>query len=208
MSLISTSDIRTWMGVEEGDKTVNPKLEAAALAVQAFCDSFTNRILEATTYLEDQRFSYIDGTGGRGLLLPQYPVSHVSSVHVDNDRVFDSSALISTADFYFYPSGKLLTEGNYFNRGRRNVLVHYTAGYAPVVGGTHSEAVSTYPIPLDLKQVMTEMTVSVIREGMSSLHGIQSDGKNKGALLPEKSFWRTTLNKYKAYSNLQGGYDQ
>lgn len=208
MALISTGDIRTWMGIEEGDKKPNPKFEAIIPAVQGFCDSYLNRRLEAETYFQDQRFSYLDGNNERTIFLPQYPVSYVSSVHVDTDRVFDDSTKIAEADFYFYPSGKLITEGSHFVQARRNVLVHYTAGYAPIVGGSHNSAVSTYPIPADLKQVMVEMCVDSIKEGMTALHSVVGDKAPPTSMIDKNGFWRETLLKYRAYSGNMGGIDQ
>ena len=211
MSLISTSDLRTWMGIEEGDVKPNSKLAAIALAVEDFVDSFTNRKLEATRYLTDPYFSYLDGNGRTFVYLPQYPVSYVSSVNVDTERTFGSGTEIAQADLFFYPSGKLVSEAGYFVRGRRNVLIDYTAGYAPVVGGTHNAVVSSYPIPQDLKQVMIEMCVESFKEGITAVHSV--DGGQAGEpkfiqMLTRNSWWSNTLNKYKAFDQSLGGREE
>ncbi len=65
MGLISTYDIRLWMGIEDGDKKPNAKLAAIAQAVQAFVETTTNRKLEANHYHNDPYFSYLDGRGKR-----------------------------------------------------------------------------------------------------------------------------------------------
>lgn len=218
MSLISTSDLRTWMGIEEGDKKPNAKLASLSLVIEDFVDGYTNRKIEAQRYLTDPYFSYIDGTGRNHIYLPQYPVSYVSSVNMDGDRVFNSGTLFASADYFWYPSGKLQLSGNQwpfdnnsggFYRGRRNILVDFTAGYAPVVGGTHNSAVSTYPIPNDLKQVMVEMCVESFKEGMTAVHTVQSQsGEPKFIqMLRGNSFWRLVLDKYKAFDVMIGGRD-
>lgn len=207
MSLISTADIRTWMALPDEDKGPNAKLDAAAKAIEDFVDSFTNRKLEAARYNSDPQFTYLDGTGQAYIYLPQYPVSHVDSVKVDADRVWGAGTEIGTDDIFFYSSGKVVSEGGYFTRGRRNVKVDYIAGYAPVVGGTHNTAVSTYPIPYDLKQVMIEMSVATMKEGITAVHTVQGGefGPKFIQMLTGNSFWLNTLNKYKAFdASLQG----
>lgn len=215
MSLINTSDIRTYMGIAEGDTKPNAKLEAISKSIQAFCDSYTNTRLEAQRYLTDPSFCYFDGDGTNLLYTASQPVSYVSSIHIDNERNFGSNYLLSSDDYFYYPNGKIVSEGQYFSRGRRNVLVDYIAGFAPVVGGTHNAVVSSYPVPLDLKQVMVEMTVASIKEGITAIHGVKGNiggGSTRSSLSPnmndilgQNSFWCTVLGKYKDYSGPYSG---
>jgi hypothetical protein len=193
------------MGIEEGDKKPNAKLAAVALAVEDFCDSFTNRKLEADTYTQDFTYSYLDGTGDKIMYLPLYPVSYVSEVNIDSDRTFGSGTVLASADFFWYPGGKLVSEGSYFTKGRRNIRVGYTAGYAPIVGGTHDGAVSSYPVPLDMKQVLLEMAVESVKEGMTAIHSLKGENPRLEKLFSMNSFWRETLLKYKSWdASLQG----
>ncbi len=211
MSLISTGDLRLWMKVEDGDKVINPRLSNIALAIEDFVDSFTNRQLEAKVYRTDPEFSYLDGEGRYTILLPQYPISYISEVAVDSDRVFGSGTVMSSADFFWYPGGKVVAEGGYFPRGRRNIRFDYIAGYAPIVGGTHNMAVSTYPIPSDLKQTMIEMCVEACKEGITAVHSVQGPAVAEPKfiqMLRGNSFWANTLNKYKAFDASLGGYEE
>jgi hypothetical protein len=211
MSLISTSDLRIWIGIEEGDKAPNAKLSAISKAIEDFVDGFTNRKLEAARYNSDPQFTYLDGTGRNWIYSPQYPISYVYGVYVDSDRVFGSGTEIATADIFWYPSGKVISEGGYFTRGHRNIKLDYIAGYAPVVGGTHSALISTYPIPEDLRQVMIEMTVETFKEGITAVHTVAGAGETPPRfvqMLTNNSFWRNVLNKYKAFdAALQGADD-
>lgn len=211
MSLISTYDLRVWMGIPSGDTKPNAKLDYISRAIQDFCDSYTNRQLEAKRYLTDPYFSYSDGQGLPYMYAPQYPVSYVSSVNVDNNRDFGSGTLITSTDIFWYPNGKIVSEGGYFLRGRRNVLIDYTAGFAPVVGNTHDNAVSTYPVPLDLKQTMVEMCVESFKEGMTGVHTVEggAEGEPKFIqMLSRNSFWRNVLNKFKAFDKSMGETDE
>jgi hypothetical protein len=202
MSLISTADLRTWLSIEEGDKKPNAKLDALSRAIEDFVDSFTNRKLEAARYNSDPQFTYLDGTGYEHIYLPQYPVSYVYGAYVDADRLFGSGTEIATADLYWYPSGKLVSEGGAFSLGHRNIKIDYIAGYAPVVGGTNNASVSTYPIPQDLKQVMIEMVVESFKEGITAVHSVVGENIAEPRfiqMLTRNSFWSNVLNKYKAF---------
>jgi hypothetical protein len=202
MSLISTSDLRSWLGIAEGDRAPNAKLATIASAIEDFCDSYTNRKLEAARYSTDPYFCYLDGTGRANIHLPLYPVSYVSEVNIDSNRTFDTSTQLASTDFFFYPEGKLISEAGFFTRGRRNIRVDFIAGYAPIVGGTHNMAVSTYPIPQDLKQVMVEMCVESFKEGMTAVHTVSAgpEGEPKFIqMLSRNGFWKQTLIKYKRF---------
>lgn len=209
MSLISTSDLRVWMGIEEGDVAPNAKLLAIANAVEDFVDSFTNRKLEAAVYRTNVDNSYLDGTGRAWIYLPQYPISYITEINIDSARDFGSGTILPTADFFWYPSGKVVSEGGYFTYGRRNVRVDYIAGYAPVVGGTHSAAVSSYPLPYDLQQVMKEMSIESFKEGITAVHTLQNEQQvTFKQMLTGNTFWSNVLNKYKAFDASLAGRDE
>ena len=209
MSLISTSDLRVYLSIEEGDRGPNEKLDSLAKSVEDFVDSFTNRKLEAQRYSSDPHFTYLDGTGESSIYLPQYPISYVYQANVDSEREHGSANDISLDDIFYYPNGKLISEAGYFTKGRRNVKVDYLAGYAPVVNGTFDSSVSTYPIPLDLKQVMIEMTVETFKEGLTAIHTVSAGehGDKIIRLLSQNSFWSNVLNKYKNFSACLEGED-
>jgi hypothetical protein len=209
MSLISTADLRVWLGIEEGDKTPNAKLLSLIDSIQDFVDNYTNRTLEAKVYRTDPDNCYYDGNGRPWIYAKQYPLSYVSEVAIDSDREFGSASLVASADFYWYPNGKIRSEDGYFTRGHRNVRLDYIAGFAPVVGGTHNAAVSSYPIPGDLKQVMVEMCVESFKEGMTSVHTVMGVEQPKlYNLLKTNTFWMNTLNKYKSFDNTLFGADE
>lgn len=199
--LINTSTVRTWLALKDGDDKPNAKIENLIKAVQKFCDVYTGRQLEAQQYLTDPQFSYYDGDSKPWIYTKQYPVSHVNSINIDSDRVFGAGTVLSTADIFYYPSGKIVSEAGYFTRGRRNVLIDYNAGYAPIVGGTHNSAVSSYPAPYDLTQTMTEMVSQSFKEGITLVHTVQTGGAEQTPkfiqMLSKNSFWRRTLNAYK-----------
>lgn len=196
--LIGTADVREWLKIPDGDKQPNPKLYTLCLAVQDFCDSFTHRKLEAARYNSDPQYTYLDGSGKRWIYVNQYPVSYVHEVNVDSDRDFGTGTQIALDDFFFYPDGKVVSEAGYFIRGRRNVKIDYTAGYAPLAGGTYDSSVSSYPLPYDLKQVMIEMVADSFKEGVTSIHSVSSAEETKFIrMLSGNTSWKMTLDRYK-----------
>ena len=211
MVLISTYDVRLWLSIPEGDKKPNAKIEAIINSVEDFVESYTNRKLLANTYYQQFDYSYIDGYGRPEIYLPCYPVSYVSDIRIDNDHVFGSGTVLGSQDYYWYSSGKVVSKGSYFTRGRKNIRIDYIAGYAPIVNGTHNSAVSTYPAPYDLTQVMKEMCIESFKEGLTAIHTIQPTETTSGKVIQmftNNSFWRNTLNKYKAFDMSMQGYDE
>jgi len=201
--LIGTGDVRTWLALPDEDTRPNEKISSLIKAVQEFCDNYTGRKLEAATYgsTANESINLIDGTGKSWVYVPNPPISMISSVSVDSDRGFGAGTLVPTGDVYFYPkSGKIVSEGGSFISGHRNVNIHYNGGYAPVKGGTHDNAVSTYPIPYDLQQTMVEMVSQSMKEGVTMIHSVESEDKPTFVqMLTQNSFWRNTLNRYKMY---------
>lgn len=209
MALIGTSDVRTWLQLAEGDNTPNAKIASLITAVQKFADNYVGYPIEANTYTSNPEYCILDGTGSYVIYLPISPISSISDVRVDADRVFgDGTELDVTNDIFFYKNGKVISEGGYFTRGHRNVRVDYVAGYAPVTGGTHNAAVSSYPIGDDMKQTMLEMVTKSFKEGATLIHTAENEaaGQTIQQMLATNSFWRKTLNVYKDYSQGLMGY--
>jgi hypothetical protein len=193
--LIGTSDIRAWLSLSDGDKTANDKLETLAQAVQDFVEVYTNRQLEATYYNNHRDYSIYDGTGQNWIYTKEYPISWINQVFVDSDRVWSSGSLIASADLVVYwDLGKIYSEAGYFTKGHRNVRIDYIAGFGP-------STASSYPIPMDIKQVMLEMAVQSFKEGITGVHSVQGMEETKFIqMLSGNTMWRNTLNAYKNFS--------
>ena len=199
MSLIGTSDVRSWLSIPDGEKNPNEKLSTICSVVQSFVESYTQRKLEAARFKTNPDYCYFDGTGKNWIYLPVYPIWDIYEVCVDNSRDFASGSEILLADIFFDSQGKVYCEGEYFTRGRRNVRFDYYAGYGA----------GSYPLPADLKQVMVEMTVDSYKSGLTALHQIQLPTGEQSfmKLLSNNTFWKETLARYKRIGCLDFGYD-
>lgn len=77
--------------------------------------------------------AYFDGDGSNKVLLEEYPIISVTSVHDDTDRVFGADTLIDSDDIVVYPDeGMLVYDGGTFTIGNSNIKVVYQAGHDPV----------------------------------------------------------------------------
>jgi hypothetical protein len=89
-----------------------------------------NPTLEVVTYT-----LYLDGTGTKYLQLPVSPVTGITTLHVDADREYGSSQLVSSGDYdLFGDKGQVIlkvdsTQGEW-DAGSRTVKAVFTAGYS------------------------------------------------------------------------------
>jgi len=66
---------------------------------------------------------YYDGPGSSILVLKNYPVVSITSIHIDANRTFDSTTLIDTADYYAeLNSGRIeMLDGLVWTKGQKNI---------------------------------------------------------------------------------------
>lgn len=94
--------------------------------IQVLC----NRIFASASYTE-----YYSGKGNNFLLLRQYPVSAITSIYDDTDRLYSADTLISSDDYALEDagdSGIVKFDGLILSRGLNNIKVVYTAGYTTI----------------------------------------------------------------------------
>jgi len=197
--LIGTGDVRTWLGLNDSDRTPNAKILSLCSAIQAFVESYTNRKLEAQRFTTHPDHCYLDGTGKPWIYLPIYPIWNIYEVAVDNDREFGSGTLIGMDDIIFDPQGKVMSEAGYFTRGRRNVRFDYYAGYGA----------GSYPLPADIKQVMVEMIVETYKSGLTAIHQVQTPQGEVFflKLLSNNTMWKECLGRYTRMGGFDYSYD-
>ena len=193
--LVGTGYMRTWLNLPSGDTGPNAKLEDLSKSIQAFIEQQCYRKFEAQLYNTQIDNCYYDGLGFRELFLRQYPIWRVDQVAVDGDRAFGSATVISTdgADIIVYgEEGRVYSEAGYFTRGNQNVRVKYYAGYSTTA------LVGSYPLPADLRQVIVEMVVQSMKEGITAVHTVMGAEETKFIqMLSGNSMWSKTIMSYK-----------
>jgi len=100
---------------------------------------------EIQNYCERKLFSavytqYYSGDGYQTLLVDEYPITAITSIHDDDDHVYGADTLIDSGDYIFNAGSKsancglIKMDGSYFSRGTENIKIVYTAGYTTIPG--------------------------------------------------------------------------
>jgi hypothetical protein len=127
---ISRDDLADHLHLPTGQLDDN---EAALQAVDAACDWVRDLTHQTLNHVEDD-VVLLDGTGTDALLLPETPVEEVSLVVVAGDEdatdwsfaLHDSGVLMRM----WAPEGSVAPTAAVWPKGRNNVEVTYTHGYA------------------------------------------------------------------------------
>jgi hypothetical protein len=127
---ISRDDLADHLHLPDGSLDAD---EAALQAVDAACDWLRDLTGQLFNHVEDETI-LMDGTGTDALLLPQLPVEEVSTVVVQGQEdstdygftLHDSGVLLRIWD----PVDALTTSWAKWPKGRNNIEVTYTHGYA------------------------------------------------------------------------------
>ena len=89
-----------------------------------------NPTMEVATYTR-----HYDGTGTKYLQLDVFPITAVTTIHVDHDREYNSDDLVDSSDYDVFGDEGLIvlkqdsTQG-VFDAGKRSIKVVFSAGYS------------------------------------------------------------------------------
>lgn len=124
--LVSKNDAIAYLGVDPTETEDAAIIEELITAVSIWCNTYTGRDLLSREHTE-----YYDGTGDDELYVRNYPITTLTSVHIDSDREYNDDDLIDAGDLVTYDNAGLIVyvDGD-FGTGRQSVQVVYTAGYA------------------------------------------------------------------------------
>lgn len=100
-------------------------LRTMIIAYSAAARSFINRDITSASYSITR-----DGRGTSMMLLPQFPITAISSLSVDGRPILAQTAFGLPG--YRFTDTALILDGFRFTRGFGNVGVSFTAGYASV----------------------------------------------------------------------------
>lgn len=91
------------------------------------------RTFAAADYTE-----YYDGDGSDILMVNQYPINSITSIHDDVDRNFNSDTLIDSSYYHSVhddaKGGIIRGDGVVFSKGKRNIKVVYNGGFSTLPG--------------------------------------------------------------------------
>ena len=111
-------------GVTDYDAKVQGYITEVSKAIETYCDRSFESLSRTETY------NYY---GENSILLGQYPVTSITGVFFDTQRVFDAESEIDSGDYYLMPEEGLI---GFIQRprdyGRQILRVTYDSGYAAV----------------------------------------------------------------------------
>lgn len=141
IALCSVAEARAALKIDSANTSETSILEDLINRASSFANKFTGRQLLQASFAE-----YYDGDGSGELMLNNYPIQSVTTVHDDPNRDFGASSLLVVDDDYVLDTagGIILAMAGHpaFLSGRRSIKVVYSAGYA------------SGSIPYDLKEAV------------------------------------------------------
>ena len=121
--LCALADLKAWLTIS--NTTDDGILQRLLTSVSVCMQNWMNRTIPSASYTETR-----DGTGTDSLVLSNRPVTAVASVAVFNQAVLPSPDGIQTG--FVFDGWKVYMIGDVFPRGRQNIDVTYTGGFATV----------------------------------------------------------------------------
>jgi len=111
----------------------NSLLSALISQQSEWIKKYTKRDLVDTTYSTQTQNTMYDGDGDDTIILKQYPIISITSVHDDSEYTFDATTLIASSDYILdKETGLVILKASTFSKGKRNIQILYRAGYATI----------------------------------------------------------------------------
>lgn len=198
LALVSLTDAKTFLKISGSteDTIVGDIVNAASDYANRFC---------GRKFLSKEYTEYYDGDGTAELIVRRRPIVSVTSLHDDVNRDFDSTSAIDvSADVLLDKDGGILRLRNNegaFDKGRGNVKIVYTAGYALA------------SVPYGVQQAVKIMAAWLYKHTYQfQRHGIQSQstatGRNQTNLPAEAPpIVRTLLKPHKNHGEAQYAFE-
>lgn len=127
MGVATLAKVKEYLEIDSGVTTNDARLTSLLTRVQAIAEEFCGRKFDEATFTE-----FFDGGDESGsLILLNYPVRSVTSIHDDIAREYGAGSLISSSTYSIlkYQGIVRLDPGLIFVKGNQNVKVVYVAGY-------------------------------------------------------------------------------
>lgn len=124
MTLSQTKD---YLSISSGDTSKDSWVETLINASSDLIERTCGRSFKSAS-----RTNILDGHGTNEVVLPHYPVSSVTSVKIDGERVFGADTALAVTEFEVSETGILRLHEQRFPEGSKVVKVEYTAGFTAI----------------------------------------------------------------------------
>lgn len=131
--------MKSWIPIEELRDALNmspltssvkdEEILFYAATAQVYCERYCKRTFNGSV----TRTDYLDGEEANSRIIVRgYPLISVTSLYDDCSFTFDSTTLISAADYFLIPKqGEIFLKTKQFVSAKRNIKVVYQGGYIP-----------------------------------------------------------------------------
>lgn len=130
---MATDDLTTWANVQSYTGASLDDEDFVGFLITAasrWANNFTGRKLASRDYTGEDEDTLYNGDGSSYIMLRQTPVTEITSVHESTDRTYDSTTLVDSDDYIYYPdTGQLMFTESIPAVGWQTIKVSYTAGY-------------------------------------------------------------------------------
>jgi hypothetical protein len=128
-ALVELAPTKIYLGIPSAETSQDDLVEGFINSCSTLCEKYCNRIFRQVEHTE--RFN---GVGITEILLSHWPISSVTSVHVDEQRAFGAENLLDPSNYEIFAdeAGENFILERFdaiFARGRKNVKVVYVSGY-------------------------------------------------------------------------------
>jgi hypothetical protein len=145
MSLATLADLKTYLGIGVGITTPDAELQRMLDMASKVVEQYVDRSLVSAARIERR-----NGYDTDVLMLRDTPITAVASLMIDTLPVTASDG--TTPGYIFQDNSIFLIGGQVFTRGRKNIYVSYTGGYA------------SNAIPADIVHSTIEIAAQAYRE--------------------------------------------
>jgi hypothetical protein len=156
--LTTRAAVKAYKGITSTD--LDALLDALITRASATIENFLQGSVLSASYDEVR-----DGAGGQAMMLAEYPVTAVTSLSIDGAAIPAAPAFGQAG---WWLSGRtLLLVGYRYTRGRSNVLVTYTAGFAATPPDIEQACIETVVLSLNRRDHMDVSSKSLAGETVS-----------------------------------------
>lgn len=166
--LTDLNTVKQMIGLTSTQTDDDELLEGLIDKETKFIQTFTGRTLFYGTHTE-----YKNGDNSDTLMVDEYPIVAITTIHDDVDRVYGADTLIAATDYtYRANSGIITLDDDVFAAGKQNVKVVYTGGFKVIPADLALAcAQRVYADYLELKGGMTAVIGEVLTYKPANLRG-------------------------------------
>ncbi len=167
-ALVSVAAAKAYCGIPTADVTWDAVLETLIDGVSEAFNRACDRTLAKATYAS----VYLDGPGGRDLVLPNFPVISITALEEDQSALVEGDEY----DYLLYADAGILTRvGVDWLEAPKIIKISYVAGYIAIPGTGETEN-----LPADLKLAALKQVADEWMSHKNKHWGKQSESSPDG----------------------------